>query len=158
MITVYVESNFVLEQALEQEQSDACGEILSLAHARKIILVIPAFSLAEPHQALALKQKARSRLTNELRAHITELGRSRSYRGIPADFTALAAVLIRSAGQERDGLQRAITGLLNSSEVVPLDSDILASATDLEVTLAISGQDAIVLASVLRHLQQTAPA
>ena len=56
-MTVYVESNFVLEQALQQEQCDACDEILNLADSDTILLVVPAFSLAEPHQALALKEK-----------------------------------------------------------------------------------------------------
>ncbi len=60
-MTVYVESNFVLEQALQQEQSDSCDAIVNLAVSGDISLVIPAFSLAEPHQALALKEKARNR-------------------------------------------------------------------------------------------------
>ena len=59
-MTVYVESNFVLEQALQQEQSDSCDAIVNLAASGDISLVIPAFSLAEPHQALALKEKTRN--------------------------------------------------------------------------------------------------
>jgi hypothetical protein len=156
-MTVYVESNFVLEQALQQEQCDACDEILNLVASDAISLVVPAFSLAEPHQALALKEKTRNRLTNELRNHISELGRSRPYRGVPDEFTALASVFIRSAKQERDGLQRAISGLLKTAKIMPLDAEILISAGGLQVTLAMSGQDAIVLASVLRHLQATIP-
>jgi hypothetical protein len=156
-MTVYVESNFVLEQALQQEQCDACDEILNLGASGAIFLVVPAFSLAEPHQALALKEKARNRLSNELRTHISELGRSRPYRGVPDDFTALASVLIRSAEQEREGLKHAVIGLLRTAEVTPLDAEILLSAGDLQGTLAMSGQDAVVLASVLRHLGQTTP-
>ncbi|MGH9629744.1 MAG: hypothetical protein ACRD7E_15620 [Bryobacteraceae bacterium] len=85
-MTVYVETNFVLEEALQQEQCDACDTILDLAVSGAIILVVPAFSLAEPHQALALKEKARNRLSNELRAHISELGRSKPYRAVPEDL------------------------------------------------------------------------
>ena len=157
-MTVYVESNFVLEQALQQEQCEACDEILELAVSGSILLVVPAFSLAEPHQALALKEKARRRLSNELQTHFSELGRSKKYRSVHDDFAALASVLIRSAEQERDGLQHAITGLLRIAEIVPLDAEILTSAGSLQSTFAMSGQDAIILASVLRHLQQVAPA
>ena len=57
-MTAYVESNFVLEHALQQEQSDACNGILDLAASGRISLVAPAFSLSEPHQALALKERA----------------------------------------------------------------------------------------------------
>jgi len=156
-MTVYIESNFVLEQALQQEQSDACDSILDLAVSGLISLVVPAFSLAEPHHALALKAKARNRLSNELRTHMSELGRSKPYRALPDDFTALASILIQSAEQERDGLQRAIAGLLNTADIIPLDSFTLVFAGELQAGLGMSGQDAIVLASVVRHLENTTP-
>jgi hypothetical protein len=157
-MTVYVESNFVLEQALQQEQCDACNRILDLAASDRISLVVPSFSLAAPHQALALKEKARNRLSNELQTHISELGRSRAYRAVPDDFGALVSILIRSAEREREGLQDAIAGLLNTAAVIPLDSTILRSAADFQAALGMSGQDAIVLASVLQHLQDNSPA
>ena len=72
---MYVESNFVLKHALEQEECDSCS-IIQLASQGRITLLIPAFSLAEPHQAIAGKAKARSRLSAELSAQLGELGRS----------------------------------------------------------------------------------
>lgn len=157
-MTVYVESNFVLEQALQQEQCDACNAILDFAASGRISLVVPAFSLAEPHQALALKEKARNRLSNELQTHISELGRSRAYRAVPDDFASLISILVRSAEHEREGLQDAIARLLNTAAVVPLDSTILSSGSELQAGLGMSGQDAIVLASVLGHLRDNSPA
>jgi hypothetical protein len=59
---VYVETNFVLEHALEQEECDTCAEIIGLASAGQLRLVVPAFSLAEPHYAIYGKAKSRSRL------------------------------------------------------------------------------------------------
>lgn len=156
-MTVYVESNFVLEQALQQEQCDACDSILDLAGSGLIALVVPAFSLAEPHQAIALKAKARNRLSNELRTHMSELGRSKRYRALPEDFTVLASALIQSAEHERDGLHRAIAGLLKIAHIIPLDSFTFVSAGELQASLGMSGQDAIVLASVVRHLENTKP-
>jgi predicted nucleic acid-binding protein len=157
-MTVYVESNFVLEQALQQEQSDSCDAIVNLAASGEISLVIPAFSLAEPHQALALKEKMRNRLSNELQQQLSELGRSKPYRGVPDEFSALTSLLIRSADQERDGLQRVIGGLLRAAEVIPLDGGIVTGGGELQTAFAMSGQDAIVLASVLQHLERTKPA
>jgi hypothetical protein len=69
-MNVYVESNFVLEHALQQEEYDSCSEIIQLASQGRITLLIPAFSLAEPHQAIAGKAKARSRLSAELSAQL----------------------------------------------------------------------------------------
>ena len=73
-MTVYVESNFVLEQSLQQEECDSCAEIINLASKGKISLTVPAFSLAEPHVAILGKEKTRNRLSNDLRGQLFELG------------------------------------------------------------------------------------
>ena len=154
---MYVESNFVLEQTLQQEQCEACDEILRLAVSGAISLVIPAFSLAEPHQALALKAKARNRLRNEVENQISELGRSRQYSGVHEESRAFVSALAKSADQEQDGLEHAIEGLIRAAEIVPLDAGILTDGSEAQAAFGMSGQDAIVLAPVLRHLQQVAP-
>ena len=46
---VYVESNFVLEVALGQEESPSAESILVLAESSKIELVFPGFSLKETY-------------------------------------------------------------------------------------------------------------
>jgi hypothetical protein len=151
-VTVYVESNFVLECALQQEESASCNDIIALAASGRITLVIPAFSLAEPHQAISGKAKVRTELGNQLRRQLNELGRSKPYHAIPATFGSLASVLIASAELERDGLKRTISNLLSIAEIVALDAAILNSAAALQVQVGLSGQDSIVLASILAHL------
>jgi predicted nucleic acid-binding protein len=151
-MTVYIESNFVLEQALQQEECDSCAKLIDLASNGRISLAVPAFSLAEPHVAILAKEKARSRLSNELRHHLFELGRSKPHRAVPATFEALTSVLIASAQFERDGLRDTISHLLQAAETISLDATILRSAADIQVEFGMSGQDAIVLASVLAHL------
>jgi hypothetical protein len=102
MIAVYAETNFVLECALEQEQSGSCSEIVKLASAAKISLVIPPFSLAEPHDAISRRANVRSRLSNELRPQLDELGRSRPMQHVPGTFNPLTKLLIDAAQSERD--------------------------------------------------------
>jgi hypothetical protein len=51
-VNVYVETNFVLELAFQQEQFVSCEQILQLGEAGGIKLVIPAYSLAEPHEKI----------------------------------------------------------------------------------------------------------
>jgi hypothetical protein len=156
-MNVYVESNFVLEQALEQEQCESCEQLVKLASAGSIRLLIPAFSLAEPHIALQRKGNERSRLSAELQKHLSELGRSRPYREAPGSFSELVAVLIRSAERERSGLERAIDGMLKAAEVIPLDSDIFLRANGFQFAFDMSAQDSIVLASVVAHLSAREP-
>jgi hypothetical protein len=57
-MTVYVESNFVLEQALQQEQSESCDAIVNLAATGDISLVIPAFSRRTTSSAEAEGKRA----------------------------------------------------------------------------------------------------
>lgn len=45
---IYAESNFVLELAFRQEDCDSCEDILKLAEAGKIELLLPAYCLGEP--------------------------------------------------------------------------------------------------------------
>lgn len=156
-MTVYVESNFVIEQALQQEQCNSCDEIVAMARSGTLSLAIPAFSLAEPHQALAAKEKGRKRLNSELRAHLLELGRSVPYRTVPEDYGPLASILTESADWERAGLRQAIAGLLESAGVMPLNAEILVQANSLQDELGLSGQDALVFASVMTHLRRTQP-
>jgi len=54
-------------------------------------------------------------------------------------------------------LRRGVPKLLDVAEIVVLDAAILSHAGTMQTSLAMSGQDAIVLASVLRHLRLTAP-
>jgi hypothetical protein len=122
-----------------------------------IMLAVPAFSLAEPHVATLGKEKARSRLGNDLRKQLFELGRSKPHRAVPATFDALASVLIASAQLERDGLRDTISALLRTADVISLDAAILGSAVSIQVEFGMSGQDAIVLASVLAHLDVHRP-
>jgi len=115
-MNVYVESNFVLEQALEQEQCESCEELVRIAASGSIHLVIPAFSLAEPHITLMRKGNERTRLSTELQKQLSELGRSKPYRQTSNSFSALTELLIRSADRERAGLREAIDGLLRAAD------------------------------------------
>ncbi len=158
MIAVYVETNFVLELALEQEEADSCGKILDLAVHARISLLVPAFSLAEPHGAISGRAKARSRLGNELRPQLRELGRSKPLQHVPGAFDALAKVLVESEQWEREGVRKTVMELLDSADIIPLTGSILADAASLQDRFGIaSGQDSIVLASVLMDLKSRKP-
>lgn len=155
---MYVESNFVLELAFEQEESETCDAIVELAAAKAISLVVPAFSLAEPYQTLRTRGNKRNRLYRELSPELGEIGRSKQYRATREELAALAHVLIEREDQEKQGLRQTVSLLVRSAEIIPLDHMILASAEILQSDLPMSGQDAIVLGSVLKHLDQTRPA
>ena len=51
MVTVYVESNFILELAFLQEQHQACLRILELTEQGSIRLAVPAYCIGMPTPA-----------------------------------------------------------------------------------------------------------
>lgn len=81
----------MLEQALEQEQCESCEALVRLAGSGSIRLVIPAFSLAEPHITLMRKGNERSLLASQLKAQLSGLVRSNDYREASGSFNQLTA-------------------------------------------------------------------
>jgi len=65
-LNVYVETNFVLELAFDQEQKTQCELILNLCETGKINLIIPAYCLAEPHEKLTRQANHRKELQRSL--------------------------------------------------------------------------------------------
>jgi hypothetical protein len=51
-VNIYVETNFVLELTFEQQQYKSCEAILELCEQERGKLIVPAYSLAEPHEKL----------------------------------------------------------------------------------------------------------
>lgn len=156
-MNVYVESNFVLEHALAQEQFESCDELIQIAASRSINLVIPAFSLAEPHIALMRKRSERAKLNSELRRHLSDLARSKYHREDRLNVDDLAAVLSRSIERENEALDEVLERILEVAEIIPLDSALLRKAGTTRTHFGMSAQDAIVLASILAHLELTTP-
>jgi predicted nucleic acid-binding protein len=88
---VYAESNFVLEIVLEQEQHQACEELVSLASAGSIELVLPAFALLEPYQTIVRRKDDGKRFRDSLVDHAKQLERT---AWIAADVPRLRAAAV----------------------------------------------------------------
>ncbi len=78
-MNIYVETNFVLELAFQQEQCSSCEQILLLCEAGYSQLVIPAYSLAEPHEKLHRQARSRKDIQNALNLELRQLSRTRSH-------------------------------------------------------------------------------
>lgn len=98
---VYVESNFVLELAFLQEEFEACSAIVELSEANKIKLIVPAFSLVEPYEALIRRSRRRTELSRQLSEEGRELSRSRPYSEIAERTSEITSILISSGEEEK---------------------------------------------------------
>jgi predicted nucleic acid-binding protein len=152
-VNVYVESNFVLELALLQEQHSACEGILSLCDRRVARLVLPAYSLVEPFETMRRHQVKRRQLKSELDKELRQLSRTSANADRLKDYGSITSLLVDSAGVDLLRLERVRSRLLSWAEVVPLDVGILERAASFQSDLGFAVQDAVIVASVFSHLE-----
>ncbi|HEY9673440.1 MAG TPA: PIN domain-containing protein [Waterburya sp.] len=156
-MNVYVETNFVLELAFQQEQFESCEQILQLCEAGHVQLVIPAYSLSEPHEKLNRQAKIRKELQQGLDAELRQLSRTASYTSRISNIQDIANLLVQSNEEERQRFVQYRERLLQSAEVIALTADILTEAAASEAPYDLKPQDALVYASVIIHLRQHQP-
>lgn len=126
-MNVYVESNFVLELALQQEQSASCESILSLCETGQVRLVVPAFCLAEPHETVTRRHKQRRGTKTDLDKELQQLARTATNTAQLRGFDSITDLLVSSAEQERRNLSKVSARLLSAAELIPLDASVLGT-------------------------------
>ncbi len=156
-MNIYVETNFVLELTFEQEQCSSCEQILQLCEAGKAKLIIPAYSLAEPHEKLTRQAKNRRELQQLLNAELRQLLRTTSYASRIKSIQDIASLMIQSNEEEQHRFIQCRDRLLQVGEIVALNASILREAVVYETTYDLTAQDALVYASVMTHLRSDSP-
>ncbi len=150
---VYVESNFVLEIALSQEEHEACQGIIRWCEAGRAQLAIPAFSLAEPYHTLIGRHRHRKQLKQELNKELDQLARTEIYSEQLAASENLVKLLVDSVGAEVQRFERIYGKLIGMATILPLESETLAAATRYQESYGLSLPDALILASVIVDLK-----
>ncbi len=153
----YIESNFVLEVALLQEQHPSCDSIVRLAESRTIDLAIPAFSLFEPYEVWRRRAVERTELYRRLDLEMRRLARTESYAQTVEDLKDLASILVLSGDEDKRRLDQIVSRILDCAIVIPLQAETLRAAIQYQDSLDVSPQDSVVYASVIAHLSATSP-
>ena len=152
---VYVESNFVLEIAFAQEESEACDSIIELAESANINLFIPAISVSEPYEVILRRSKHRVELNSQLAVELTQLSRSRPYSQIVERSQEIVSLLISSGQDEKLRLDSTLSRILGCAGVLPINGETLRSGIEFQNSLNLSPQDSLVYAAVVNHLDST---
>lgn len=105
-MNIYVETNFVLELAFEQEQYSGCEAILQLSEAGKITLIIPAYSLAEPHEKLIRQARNRRKSQQLLDVELHQLSRTTPYQERIQSIQDITNLIVQSIEEERSRFSR----------------------------------------------------
>ncbi|MBN3873916.1 PIN domain-containing protein [Nostoc sp. JL33] len=156
-MNIYVETNFVLELVFEQEQCVSCEQILQSCEIGQGKLIIPAYSLAEPHEKLSRQAKSRRDLQQLLDAELRQLSRTASYVSRIKSIQDIASLMVQSNEEERQRFVNYRQRLFNIAEVIALTGDILIEAASCEAIYDLRPQDAFVYASVINYLRQYQP-
>ncbi len=94
---VYVESNFVLEIAYEQEEARYAKEILTLTSNGVIKLAFSSFILSEPFESVLRRQSERNGALNSLGKTLRELQRSEPHKEIMLDIDPVINTISRDS-------------------------------------------------------------
>lgn len=156
-MNVYVETNFVLEIAFEQEQLSSCQKILQLCESGQATFIIPAYSLAEPHEKLFRQAHRRRILQQSLNSELRQLLRTASYVNRIENIQNIASLLLQSNVEDLNRFVVCRERILAAGEVIALTVNVLKAAAEYEVTRDLSPQDALVYSSVVSHLRQHRP-
>lgn len=156
-MNVYVESNFVLELALLQEEAVPCDEILKLCGSGQICVLIPAYCLAETSTTVAKYHRRRRSLKEALDVERQQLTRTTSYSSLRNEFEAIRTLLNKSVDEEAKRLTDAQRLVAQRAEVIPLTAEAFEFATACQENYGLSSQDSVVYASVVSHLKMTEP-
>ncbi len=156
-MNIYVETNFILELVFEQEQCASCEKILEICESKKANLIIPAYSLAEPHEKLIRQKKERQALQQSLDKELRELSRTRSYKNRLDSIENIKSLIIQSSQDASERFVKYREYILKIAEIIPLNANILLKAVSAEENYDLSPQDALVYVSVLKHLQNNKP-
>jgi predicted nucleic acid-binding protein len=156
-LNIYAETNFVLELTFEQEQCSSCEQILALCETRQATLILPAYSLAEPHEKLTRQSRNRRELQQLLEAELRQLSRTASYASRIQSIQDIASLLVQSNEEERHRFSQYRQHILEFGEIISLTADILKEATECESNYDLTPQDALVYASVIGHLRFSKP-
>jgi hypothetical protein len=153
---VYVESNFVLEVALEQEQFPAADAILKLAESGKITIAFPSFALSEPFATIMHRDRERTELHNRLTASLGQLRRSETHKQTIHDLQPLLITLRNAVNREFDLLHAMVSRLLKAGKPIELDEFCLEQALSYQVLFGFKPQDSIIYSTVIADMQRKA--
>jgi predicted nucleic acid-binding protein len=154
-LRIYVESNFLVELALGQEQAGACDSLLSLTERSEVELVIPAYAIMESLEAVVRRLATFDDVEKRLSNMLSQVGRNAALSAEADKLKGLAARVRQSALDTHDN---AVARTLSCGRVLPLDKVTLAEAQELRQQLGLRLPDAIMLASVHGDLTMSPPA
>jgi hypothetical protein len=150
-VNIYIESNFLLELILLQEEAEACEVILRLCEAGDCQLIIPSFAFFENQDTLHRKAREREELTTRLQYEVRQIQRS---SGQPVDpYLRFADVLTSISVQASQRMRATHERVTKVAQMIPLNREVLDEFNRRALVVNLPFGDRIMYASILADLQ-----
>lgn len=155
---LFVETNFVLELAFEQEDRRHCRALLDLAKGREDLeMALPASCILEAYHKQVGRGRKMADLHSNLVRDLGELSRSKPYAGRSREVRELTAFMATTGGDELKRLDAVLSEIYAHATVLPLDQATAARARRPGRARNLEPQDGLVYASVLSRLSSENP-
>lgn len=151
---VYVESNFILELVLAQEESISAERILQLAERDAIRLLFPSFSLMEPFWTIQGRGKQRKNVQQSLNKELLQLQRSLYNQELVSLLQPLTKTIVDVEIKEMDMLEKVLSRLLQVGQQIDINKNIFDESIRYQEELGLSPQDAIIYSSIIANINQ----
>ena len=151
---VYVETNFILELAYEQEHYQAANEILKLAENGKIKFAFPGFSISESLSKVTRQSRERDEFHKSLSHTLQQLGRSAPYQQSVTDLDPVLELLQNIIGKETDRLLSVLERVFKVGRSLELDISSFNQALTYKDQLSTSTEDSIVYSTIISDLRR----
>jgi len=153
ILTLYVESNFVLEIALGQEETAFAELLLASAESGAILIAIPSFALSEPFSRVTRGIRDREKLQNQLSSLVRQLSRSSPHTKEVDALPNVPDLIARIDQREVDRLVRTIHRILMVAKIVELDVSTFETAIQNQERYGFGLEDAVILSTVASDLR-----
>ena len=150
---VYIESNFVLEMALEQEQVSSALVLFDLAESERIKLAFSSFVLSECYECIMRERRIRNELHKSLVKALNDLQRSKPHERIKLDLEPMLNVLPDAHTRQINLLHTTFDRLLGVGINIEVNQNCFREALRYQVDLSLSPQDSIIYAAIIADLK-----
>jgi predicted nucleic acid-binding protein len=153
---VAVETNFILELALQQAAAECADNILKLAESKQIELAVPACAFPEAYANITMQSKKRRRLLEELKTELNQMARSQFYAGLRQTSKSITYALASSETVHFGELTKTADRLRACATIIPLTTEVTRDMSFLDLTTQLDPADAFIYVSVDHFLKERA--
>ena len=151
-MNIYIESNFILELSLSQNQSEGCTRLLTLGETKRIDLFLPVYCFAECWDNQKTTLSRRNTFKTQVMNMREKFIQSNRYSHDIDIFTNLLSLIDKSNEVENESLNSILLLCSKKCNLIPITPEIIEYSGKLVSDYKIKKGDAVIFSSIIWHL------